>query len=359
MKILELAANLLSRRQPTILILFVTSRCNAGCSFCFYADRTTAQPGSEPEFTTEEYRLLSERCGQIPYLLLSGGEPLLREDITEIIRSFIKNAGTRFVTIPSNGLLPEKMSDTFDELTSMYPGTHFRAALSVDFPDERHDRMRARDGCLDRLLESAALVRKLRDTRKNLTLEVVSVYMPENSGEHRQLHAWVKENIQPDNHELHILRPHWPATLADGIDGNEFLETLHFYRSMARRAETRWMSSVFRGLTDEWMRAMHHLVKGKRLFPCRAGSKIVVIDESGKVRLCELRPEILGDLRETGYDLTCILRSETARNLRKQINQEGCTCTWECAMVMNILMTPRFYPGLLRSALYEMVTARK
>ena len=359
MKHVEVATNLLRPRQPTFLILFVTSRCNAGCSFCFYADRVSAPSGSDAELSADEYRMISERCGRIPYLLLSGGEPLLRDDLTSIVGSFIQNAGARFVNMPSNGMLPDRMRDTFDELTAKYPGTHFRAALSVDFPDERHDAMREREGCLDRLLESAALIRELRGERRNLTLDVVTVFLPGNSGELTQLHSWVEENIAPDNHELHILRAEWPSILADGIDADEFMKALRYYRGKARKSENRWMSSGFRGLTDMWMRIMERLIRGDRIFPCHAGSKIVVVDETGKVRLCELRPELLGDLREYEYSLKRIIRSRSSDELRRCMNAEKCTCTWECAMIMNILMSPKMYPGLIRSTFSEMIGSRR
>ncbi len=337
--------------QPSFLILFVTSKCNARCSFCFYGDRVSGTKIKEQELTSEEFKRISERCGKIPYLLISGGEPILRDDIVRIVGYFIENAGVQYVTIPSNGLLPENTERAFDFLTKTYPKVHFRAAFSVDFPDERHDESRGISGCLEGVLEGAGRIRKLKKERVNLSLDIVTVFMHKNCDLHPILRDWVKEKINPDNHELHLLRMEWPEPIPKNLDLEVFLSETTKYMELGRKQETRSLSAFFRGLNDVYIGALKHLVKGKRVSNCFAGRKITVIDETGNVKLCELRPEVLGNLRSENYNLISILKK--SRKLLREINRRKCSCTWECSVSTNIVCTTKFYPRLLAATVRE------
>lgn len=353
-----MAASFLKPYQPSFLILFVTARCNARCPFCFYAQRINRSGIEEPEeLSLEEFRAISRKCGRIPYLLISGGEPILRKDLVDVVSCFVENAGVEYVTIPSNGLSPGATVDVFRKLTERYPRVHFRAAFSVDYPDERHDNSRGIDGCLDSLLKAAGGINELKKNRENLSLDVVTVFLPDNSDLHHDLRKWVGEKIGPDNHELHLLREEWPHPLPEGIDLDEFLEEAENYMRFGRRSETRNLSSFFRGLNDVYISILSKLVRGQRVSKCFAGRKITVINEMGDVRLCEFRPEVLGNLRTEGYDLRRILRG--SRDLFRKVNEQKCTCTWECAVSTNIVSSVRFYPRLLVSILHELLKWRR
>src|SRR3990167_9580137 len=69
---------------PRLVVLELTRRCNLRCVHCrASADRTTFYD----ELDTEEwFRLLRDITSfSKPIIILSGGEPLLREDVFDII----------------------------------------------------------------------------------------------------------------------------------------------------------------------------------------------------------------------------------------------------------------------------------
>src|SRR5439155_14133570 len=88
------------RRLGTV-IFFITSRCNARCETCFYHEELN-RPG---DLTFEQIERVSRTMPPVTDLWLSGGEPTLRHDASEIIKLFVKNNGVRRVIIPTNGLL--------------------------------------------------------------------------------------------------------------------------------------------------------------------------------------------------------------------------------------------------------------
>jgi MoaA/NifB/PqqE/SkfB family radical SAM enzyme len=98
---------------------------------------------------------------------------------------------------------------------------------------------------------------------------------------------------------------------------------------------------------------------------CRAGGKLIIMDEGGQVLPCELlevlrqRRELkefegdfsLGNIREHDYDIGKILRSAKAEKVRKFIRDDGCWCTFECAMINNFLLNPVNYLRVIKNAL--------
>jgi MoaA/NifB/PqqE/SkfB family radical SAM enzyme len=80
----------------------VTRKCNLKCAHC-YINATTEE--LQGELTTEEAKRLMDQIAEVsrPLLILSGGEPLLRRDIYELIR-YGTNKGFR-MGLGSNGSL--------------------------------------------------------------------------------------------------------------------------------------------------------------------------------------------------------------------------------------------------------------
>jgi MoaA/NifB/PqqE/SkfB family radical SAM enzyme len=91
------------KRLGTV-IFFVTSICNAKCRTCFYWEELN-QRG---DLTWDEIRKLAFSMPPFTDLWLSGGEPMLRRDLTDIIHLFHTHNGVRWVNLPTNGLLPER-----------------------------------------------------------------------------------------------------------------------------------------------------------------------------------------------------------------------------------------------------------
>src|ERR1044071_3257711 len=77
------------------LVLFVTSRCSAFCQTCFYHAELN-QPG---DMTFAQIEKISQTMPPITDLWLSGGEPTLRRDLSNIIDLFIVNNGVDRIII--------------------------------------------------------------------------------------------------------------------------------------------------------------------------------------------------------------------------------------------------------------------
>ncbi len=93
------------RRGPVFLTLSITRRCNLTCRFCIVGDVLNRPGWRETEATVESAcRVLDHplaRC--CLYVMLTGGEPLLNDDVGAIVR--MAKARRHLVGITTNGLL--------------------------------------------------------------------------------------------------------------------------------------------------------------------------------------------------------------------------------------------------------------
>ena len=80
--------------------LQVTYRCNFKCEIC---DFWKTERDASAELTLDDIRLIGKKLNQLGTLIVSlaGGEPLIRNDLYEIIR--ILNAANHFPILITNG----------------------------------------------------------------------------------------------------------------------------------------------------------------------------------------------------------------------------------------------------------------
>src|SRR4029434_1667093 len=97
------------KRLGTV-ILFVTSRCNSFCRTCFYHEELNRPR----DMTFEQIEKVSRTMPSITDLWLSGGEPTLRRDVSEIIQTFVINNAVTRVIIPPNGLIKARVYEIVD-----------------------------------------------------------------------------------------------------------------------------------------------------------------------------------------------------------------------------------------------------
>jgi len=121
-----------------VVVWNATKTCNLECVHC-YADAEIRR--FVGELSTEEAQRMIEDLSamNIPALLISGGEPLVRPDIFDLAE-YATSLGIR-VTFSTNGtLIDPKKAERLAKIGVTYVG------ISVDGGEDRHDRFRGRAG---------------------------------------------------------------------------------------------------------------------------------------------------------------------------------------------------------------------
>ncbi|WP_435183714.1 TIGR04053 family radical SAM/SPASM domain-containing protein [Halobellus sp. EA9] len=142
-------------RRPFVLVWEVTQACDLACDHC----RADARPERHPdELSTEEgKRLLDEArsFGDGQLVVLSGGDPLARSDLLELIE-YGTDRGLRMTLTPSgtNSLTPDVVADLADAGIE-------RLALSIDGASaEAHDDFRGESGSFAQTVAAARAARE-------------------------------------------------------------------------------------------------------------------------------------------------------------------------------------------------------
>lgn len=128
--------------RPYIVSWNLTKRCNLLCPHC-YIDSTARLDEQNSELTTEEARFVIDELSYINdrlMLILSGGDPLLRRDIYEIVE--YASSGGFIPVLGSNGILLTK-----ENIRLLKEAGLKGAGISIDSvnPPE-HDRFRGFEG---------------------------------------------------------------------------------------------------------------------------------------------------------------------------------------------------------------------
>lgn len=103
-------------RDITYLRISVTDRCNLACSYCMpeqLAAHTGRKGNLDFEEITEIVRTLAPHG--ISKIRLTGGEPLVRKGIVELVGMISGINGIREITMTTNGQLLDKLAAKLDE----------------------------------------------------------------------------------------------------------------------------------------------------------------------------------------------------------------------------------------------------
>ena len=302
--------------RPLFLSHLVTARCNGRCAFCLW--RFGAEDDERlaaAELTTGEIDWLYRAAAKagVCYLALWGGEPLLRADIEEILRSAA--AARLSVVLMTNGwLLPE--------LWPRLRGLVRTLILSLDDAGDDFDRLRGMPGLFDRLDRFVVGLRADPERPRLLVNAVLS-----------RLNPGALTRVAP-------IAQRWGAGLyfcpmdtgqmgADGFDNR--LANLALgpedLREAARRArELKRRGYPFQA-TNKFLRLLER-DPGLHDFTCRFPHAALTVLPDGSFRDCTHRDVPLAsvrDLRAAGSSLEALFRlPRYAEMLREAANCTAC-----------------------------------
>jgi MoaA/NifB/PqqE/SkfB family radical SAM enzyme len=340
------------KRRPIQLTFFVTRKCNARCPWCFYLKSRDAAVDGEL-LSLAEIRKVSGSLGRLLWVAFSGGEVFLRDDLVDIAALFHDRNRPRIMLFPTNGLLPEAITDQTERILRRCPKSVVVVKVSLDGLDDRHDELRRAPGAFEKALETYRSLGRLRSRHSNLELGVNTVFLSENQDRMDEIIDFVADLDTGGTHTISMVRGNLVEERYKSVDISK-------YRRAADRLERnlkdgvtgihRFAGGRFKAAQDILQRRLigRTLEADQRLVPCYAGNLNLVLTETGDVHPCEVLGNSLGNVRAHDYDVRGLLNSEQARAVLGPIADGACHCTHECNFVMNILFNPMLYPALFK-----------
>lgn len=297
----------LSTPQLRLVAWELTRSCVLSCRHC----RASAlQKSYEDEFTTRECFSVIDSLAKMGscIVIMTGGEPLLRNDIYKI--AFYGNSlGLRMVLATCGTLLDHQ------KCTSLLDAGIARISLSIDGATAKtHDAFRGVDGAFDGLMRGIDAARtaglefqiNTTVTRTNLH-ELPDIYSLAIKLGAASFHPFllvpvgragelVDEMISPQEYER-TLNWIYDCQLSSKITVKPTCAP-HYYRIFREREQS------FGRIVKRETHGLDAITKG-----CLGGQGFAFISHTGSVQICGFLEEKAGDLRESGYDFGKIWES--------------------------------------------------
>jgi MoaA/NifB/PqqE/SkfB family radical SAM enzyme len=172
--------------KPELIILDISHRCNLQCNIC-----EIRKDKSIKEYTLKEVNNIVSQAidWQVKEFALSGGEPLMREDIFEIL-DFIKEKKYH-IGILTNGVI---LNDNFTKklLPYLIDGS-LSLSISLDaLTPGVHDEIRGVKGCFEKTSGAFKELSELKKKYPNINFNSISIILNENLEELLDLAVFLK-----------------------------------------------------------------------------------------------------------------------------------------------------------------------
>jgi MoaA/NifB/PqqE/SkfB family radical SAM enzyme len=254
-------------RRPFCVSFEITRNCNARCKHCHLGE------------VLEENLVTPERIGEICRELrpvvaqVSGGEPLLRKDLDEILRAIRTPGHDPFIVITTNGTLLTK-----ERYFQLLEAGVDEFSLSLDYPDERHDQFRKVPGLFGRIKKFVESLEQTGDKKITLACVVQSDNFSDLPKMAELAKSWgVKVNFS----SYTCMRTQNTEYMIGGSKIEEFKAVVEQLKAFRNQYNTiRNSDYVFRNM-------IRYFQQG-RMENCRAGERFIIVNSDGSLSPCGL-----------------------------------------------------------------------
>jgi radical SAM protein with 4Fe4S-binding SPASM domain len=306
--------------RPYVVSWNLTYRCNLACEHCYLDAGGAPQVGTEnfadrSELGTEEcFRVIDDISAFAPecVTILTGGEPLLRRDILEIVRRASERG--LWVVVGTNGVrITENVARRLLEAGAR------GLSLSLDALDpDRHDRFRKVRGAWQNTVEGAEIL-----TRTGLPFIVQTTAGSHNLGELDEIADFAYERLAAKVWNLYFLVPTGRGQFVSDITPAQYDEVLASLYRIQEKYQRRMLVNA--KCAPHYIKTV--LEKGGsqiRTYSggaggCPAGTHYMGIRPNGDVTPCPYLPVFAGSLRNasladlwTTSDLFADIRRRTS-----------------------------------------------
>lgn len=258
--------------KPLAVSFEITHSCNANCRHC---DKGGIR--DEKLATPEQYRLIYEEIKPI-IAQISGGEPLLRHDVLDIVRILKSSHSPPYIVLVTNGSLL-----TVGKYLQLREAGVDEFAISLDFPDDRHDSNRSIPGLYRHLAKLLPQISTMGYKDVTLVTAVTRENFPYLYDIVKKAKEWgVSVNFSAYT-KLRTGNPEFFITSA---------EELALFRRTVNKLieEKRKDSSIF--TTEYVLRRSAEFFENGGIPGCRAGQRSLVINPDGSMSPCAMKKEL-------------------------------------------------------------------
>ena len=257
-------------QRPIVVSFEVTDSCTCYCRHCDHGGPKDDSLNLRPA----DYRRYVEKLKPC-VVQVSGGEPLMRDDLTEVVRNIKQPNGLPYIILVSSWSLmtPERYLELRRAGVDQF-------SVSLDFPDTRHDDFRMFPGLYEHLNSVIPACAKYGHDDIVLNTCITAANVGEINGAADQAEKWgVNICYSAYSARRTGCRELFPGT-------PEMLKVLHseLDRIEERRNESNWIVSA-----PTTVAATKHYFETGGAPGCKAGLRFLVVTADGKLQPCSMQ----------------------------------------------------------------------
>lgn len=254
-------------KRPFCVSFEVTWRCNARCKHCHLGGPVQEKRASP--------QLYGEICRQIKPLVaqLSGGEPLLRKDLEQIVKEVRIPNRAPYIVVTTNGILLTK-----ERYLRLREAGVDGFSLSLDYPDERHDEFRRVPGLFKHI---KTLIKEL-SSENSRAITLCCVIQSDNFREIIKMAELAREwNVKINFSAYTLLRTKNKSYMLSKAEIEEFKEIIDKLLDFKKKNKNIYTS-------DYIFKKMPEFFEKGYLPNCRTGERFFNVNPDGTFSPCGL-----------------------------------------------------------------------
>jgi len=255
--------------KPIVSSFETTLSCMAQCRHCDTGGHRKNEQMLAPEEFLKYIKELRPAMVQ-----LSGGEPLLRKDLPEVVRTIRSNGTLPYIIVVTNGHLFNE-----EKYLELREAGANRFSVSLDFPNEKHDDFRRISGLYARLEKLIPQLASHGNGDIAMNCAITSANLPYLKEAAERCIEW---GVDISYSAYSVLRTGDPQYFISGEDDLEMLrETMQDLIAMKRENGT-ILNPV------SMLSNIHTFFKEGSIPNCNAGRRFLVVRPDGTMNACSM-----------------------------------------------------------------------
>ncbi len=316
--------------QPYKLTFAITYQCTYKCLHCSIWKKKPVD-----ELKLDEIQAFARKSNFFSWFNITGGEPFLRTDISDIIQAFYENSRAMYLlNMTTNAfnsdLILQKVTDILQ-----FKIPRIMVTISLDGDETKHQEMRGIPNSYPKVIELFRSIRNLKKDHKNLDTYLGYTSSPSNVGEYEKTYSSVKQLV-PDlkPRDIHVNLFHYSNHYYNNLNGGERISPEYDQKTIEElrkiiRLRGRVGFNLLNFVERRYLKKAESYIQ-KKVTPitCKALQASSFLDSCGNIFPCIIYDKCVGNIRDYDYDLKRLLTSPEIKAFKKELRQLHCPNCW-------------------------------
>ena len=308
---------------PHKISYIVTYRCNLLCKMCKIWNKEFTG-----ELNIDEIERFFSKSNRFSWVGLTGGEPFLREDITEVVKAILDNCQELIaIHFATNGTMTNRIVESAEKILG-YKNKRVRLlfTLSIDGTPSLHDEIRGIEGTW---LECVATFKKLKAI-KYVQARIGTTLSHYNLDKFHETFSSLKEVFPPlrfDDFTINIFQRSPFYYNNDTMPELDYPNIVKAIDEILMLDKDSFSTNNF--LRRRYLRLYKQYTRNKKCpLRCQALSSTCLLEPQGDIYPCGIYAQRVANIKEENYDLKKIWSYALVKDLSLQCSKSICPGCW-------------------------------